>query len=351
MIKKRIAAVFLTSLISSVILGCTDRNAANTSDLDESSILSSVSDDQKDQASSDSSHDLEIDITKDMTGAESSTNVSSNLIDDESTALISSSEDSLYAAVLFDELITDPDSSELDESQLETLQKGISDCKDNKFIGSWERTYVAMGMSATITIEAMSDNSCVINGDFLHYGNTGTIKNVTGYYLSANMMYAVDEECNTVYLFKVSDESMDVRQKGFGCMGGNVTSNGTYVTGKPEYINEYDIEFAFTEDELTAIKELLDQNSLDYEEYFETAILYGIFETSQGNAVFDDGSLVSGRWFTSYAPHGFTRNLNLFISDDGAIYFESGYNPHQYTTFITTDSNASSMPSKESDDN
>jgi hypothetical protein len=334
--KKILAKALLASLSASFLIGCTDANIENLSSTDDASIVitTNINTDSNNSSSKDAS---------DNSSDASSIDASDDLVDDESTALISSSEGYIAACDLFEELFNDP-SIEVDDSKLQTLKNGVSDIDNSKFIGTWNRTYVAMGVDGYVEIEEVSKSTCLVNGSFDHYGNCGDIDNITGYYLSENTMFAVDEEFDAVYFFKISGESMEIAQRGFGCMGGGVSANGTYVTTEPEYINEHDIEFAFTEDELTAINKLLSDNGLDYEEYFETPILYGIFETSIGEAVFGDGTTMSGRWFTSVAPHGVTRNLNLFISDDGNIYLESGWNASDEAEFYTTDENASSMP-------
>ncbi len=335
--KKRLVTLLLASMTTAVLIGCSSSDLANISGSDDSTSEVSVIDEPDASNESESVDD-------------SSSDSSITTIDDESTALISSYENSIAAIDLFDELFLNVP-TEIDTTQLETLQNGASECTGDSFIGTWNRTFVTMGQEADITIEKADDNTCTINGWFDHYGNTGDIVDLTGYFLTENMMYAEDEEWDAVYLFKVTADSMEVKQIGFGCMGAGCSANGTYVTGDPEYLNAHDIEFAFTEDELDAIKELLEQNGLDYNEYFEDAILLGYFETSQGEATFDDGEVVSGRWFTSVAPHGCTRNLNLFISDDGKIYLESGFNYPDDTEFYTTDENVTTMPTNTSEDN
>lgn len=330
--KKYLITALTTSLTACFLLGCTNTDLAGLNSSDESPL-----------ASSDNSSD-------DLASLLDSGNISDIInntisIDDESTALISSSEYSLAAIDLFDELFRGS-ITEVDDSQIETLKNGSSKCDNTKFIGTWNRTYVDMGEDADIRIEEnQEDDTCLINGYFDHYGNCGSMDDLIGYFLTDNMMFAVDEESdNTLYMFKLTGDSMEVDQIGFGCMGGGASAVGTYVTSEPEYLNEHDIDFAFTSDELSSIKNLIDENGLDYDEYFENAILYGYFETSSGDAVFEDGTQVSGRWFTAVAPHGITRNLNLFISGDGKIYLESGYNPMDETEFYTTDENATSMP-------
>lgn len=331
--KKRLFTILIASLTASVLFGCSSTDFANMENSGNASLGLS------DENGKDNSNDAE---SLDDAASEESLAT----IDDESTALISSMEYSFAAMDLFDELMADPGTEELDDDQVETLKNGASDCSGVNFIGTWNRTFVAMGMDADITIEEGEDSTCVVNGYFDHYGNMGDIEDATGYFLSENMMFAIDEECDTVYLFRVTGESMEVRQKGFGCMGGNVSSIGTYVMGEPEYLNAHDIDFAFTEEELSAIKELLDEYGLDYEEYFETAILYGYFTTEEGEAMFDDGTVVTGRWYTAVAPHGCTRNLEMFIAFDGTIYMKSGFNPMAETEYYTSDPKAQAMPEK-----
>ena len=337
--KKHLVITLLAAMTASVLFGCSSIDLSNISD------TASSSEDLLDEGGSD-------DSSKADSIDEASLDDSSFTIDDESTALISSTEYSLAAMDLFDELMADPGTEELSEDQIETLKNGASECKGDNFIGTWNRTFVSMGMDADITIEEGDDNTCIVNGYFDHYGNMGSIDEATGYFLSENMMFAIDESCSTVFLFKVAGDSMEVRQKGFGCMGMGASSIGTYVMGDPEYLNAYDIDFAFTEDELSAIKELIDENGLDYTEYFEDAILLGYFSTTEGEATFDDGTVKTGRWFVSVAPHGCTRNLNLFISDDANIYFESGFNNYEddELEFYTTDQSVSAMPVNESEE-
>lgn len=247
--KKTLAKALLASLSASFLIGCTDANIENLSSTDDASIVitTDVNTDSNNSSSKDAS---------DNSSDASSIDASDDLVDDESTALISSSEGYLAACDLFEELFNDP-SIEVDDSKLQTLKNGVSDIDNSKFIGTWNRTYVAMGVDGYVEIEEVSKSTCLVNGSFDHYGNLGDIDNITGYYLSENTMFAVDEEFDAVYLFKISGESMEIAQRGFGCMGGGVSANGTYVTTEPEYINEHDIEFAFTEDELAAINKLV----------------------------------------------------------------------------------------------
>ena len=236
----------------------------------------------------------------------------------------------------------------LSEDEMELLYDSVVEVEDSDLIGEWNRTDCHMGTDASIEIEEVDSKTVHVTGYFDHYGNSGDL-DADGYYISPNQIFVHDQEFDAVFILQIPDDDHElcVTQHGLGCMGAGATANGIYTQDEPVYNNADDITDSFSEDELEIITDLLDEESLDYEEYFENAILYGYFEIDYDSAAFEDGTEKDGVWYEAVAPHGYTRNILIFSSEDGEIYMESSMNgSSESIIFMTSDSSVTQMPER-----
>lgn len=238
----------------------------------------------------------------------------------------------------------------LSEDEMELLYDSVVEVEDSDLIGEWNRTDCHMGTEGSIEIEEVDSKTVHVTGYFDHYGNSGDL-DADGYYISPNQIFVHDQEFDAVFILQMPDDDHElcVTQHGLGCMGAGATANGIYTQDEPVYNNANDIIDSFSEDELEIITDLLEEESLDYEEYFENAILYGTFEIAYASAAFDDETQKDGVWYEAVAPHGYTRNLLIFSSEDGEIYLESSMNgSSESMIFMTSDSSVTQMPERSS---
>lgn len=236
----------------------------------------------------------------------------------------------------------------LSEDEMELLYDSVVEVEDSDLIGEWNRTDCHMGTEGSIEIEEVDSKTVHVTGYFDHYGNSGDL-DADGYYISPNQIFVHDQEFDAVFILQMPDDDNElwVTQHGIGCMGVGATANGIYTQDEPVYNNANDITDNFSEDELEIITDLLDEESLDYEEYFEDAILYGSFEIDYDSAAFEDGTEKDGVWYEAFAPHGYTKNLLIFSSEDGEIYMESSMNgSSESMIFMTSDSSVTQMPER-----
>lgn len=236
----------------------------------------------------------------------------------------------------------------LSEDEMELLYDSVVEVEDSDLIGTWNRTDCHMGTDASIEIEEVDSKTVHVTGYFDHYGNSGDL-DADGYYISSNQIFVHDQEFDAVFILQIpyDDNELCVTQHGLGCMGAGATANGIYTQDEPVYNNANDITDNFSEEELETITDLLDEESLDYEEYFEEAILYGTFEIDYDLAAFEDGTEKDGVWYEAFAPHGYTKNLLIFSSEDGEIYMESSMNgSSESMIFMTSDSSVTQMPER-----
>ncbi len=246
----------------------------------------------------------------------------------------------------FESLMNDTTGELPDQESLDLLKNQTTAVSEDLFSGKWQRTECESSVYATVNISQNDDKTVTVKGLFYDYGNVGSINNATGYYVSNSEMFVIDEEYATLYLFKLSDNLMTIVQLGAGNMGEDVTANGTYTTGDPVYTNDNVLENNFTEEELSSIKQLLEDSGLDYLDFFENTVLYGKLTVTKAPATFEDGSTKEGTWYEAVSPHGYTYDSYTFISEDGEIYFSSTANDVEEYLFLTTDDSVTDMPVK-----
>lgn len=248
---------------------------------------------------------------------------------------------------LLQKLLAESDDEMPSDTDIQLLKSAQVAVLEDNFTGKWSRTNCLTGMFATVNITKDTDNTASVNGFFYHYGNVGNVNVSDAFYLNDNCLVVVDEDSETLYLLTIDGDTMTVTQHGDGNMGQDVTGAGEYTLGDPVYTNANDIEDNFTDEEIEAIKALLEEGGLDYTDFFENTVLYGILTVTESEATFEDGSVQKGTWYEAIAPHGFTYDSIIFIAEDGEIYFESTMNGISEYYFLTTNDAVSDMPVKE----
>ncbi|MDD5935534.1 MAG: hypothetical protein PUC65_08265 [Clostridiales bacterium] len=259
------------------------------------------------------------------------------------------------AIKLFDSYIngTNTDTYEVKAEECEKLKNAQSTSKTyEKFNGTWNRTECENGYFGTLSITNANVNGFdVENGEFMFYSHSGELMATKGYFLSDTK--AVVEYSNpdlggkTLILMDLQDDKLHVIGIGgeyFG-FGANVTLDGTYTLGEPEYTNQNALDDTFTKEEQKMIKDLMNKENWDYEEYFLTIVQYGVGEMTEVTAVFQDGSQKSGKWFSGFVPTMGGYEIEMFLSEDGHIYYENSTQG-----FITDDKKVKIMPKNSGQD-
>ena len=239
---------------------------------------------------------------------------------------------------------------EIFEDDMKVLAENAMECDDCALFGQWNRTGCVMGLSGNISILS-ADGEILAEGDFDHYGNMGSIENGKGYLISDSKLFITDGYSDAVFFCMLKDDELYVKQQGLGSMGMSVTADGCYIKGEPEYTNANFISDLFSEEnikdqKLAAIKDLLASYSLDYKECFEDAINYGWVDYEEDTTgIFEDGSCVTGMYIYAQAPHGFTKNVEVYVSKDDNVYLKSWSNYEDTVVFATNDKEHAEMPS------
>jgi len=313
----------LLGLIIGVMVLATACNADNTATTDESGSA---------EASTEGSSS--VDLFTNLENHESTTDISIN------TATYPENE-------LLEEIKSTYDGTMPAQEDLDKLADSAITPSEDLFTGKWQRTDCVSGDFATVNINLNDEGIASVSGFFYDYGNIGSIKDGTGYYLSDNVMYVVDSDNNAVYLMEIQAGSMEIVQLGEGNMGQDVTANGNYTLGEPEYTNANVIEDNFTDEQLSSIQTMIEDAGLDYVEFFENTILYGILNVSEKTATFSDGTVQTGTCYEAVSPHGFTYDSTTFIAEDGEIYFISTAEGISEYYFLTTNDAVTDMPTLE----
>lgn len=252
------------------------------------------------------------------------------------------------ALELFRKLIQESRGDELTQEENDLFVAGAVQIENSAFLGEWNRTEVRMGNEGNLIITENADQSVIASGDFFAYGNSGYIWEAPCLFLNDVSLVILDEEGSATYLLQLNADGMQVSQYGFGCMGAGAFGYGKFVKGAPVYTDAFEIQETFTAEELAAVEALMQVNGLDYEEYFINAISgsYGPIITPMP-ADLENGSHVDGRLIEAYAPHGLTRNLVMYIDNNGDIYMTSSYNFSDAPEYYTTNLSQTYMPAGE----
>ena len=203
------------------------------------------------------------------------------------------------------------------------LEVTIPDDRESLHEEEWYRTDVASYQWARIIISDYKEGeSFQVTLDAIYFPYSGTIEG-TATFIEPNRAVLYDENVESFLQQNAGDHGIyfqfledsiivthdnDVRLWFGG--GGVATAEGTYIQGEPQYTNCTDVREIFTENELSQIQELLEDN---YIVLFEEVIELGEVEEYAW-----DG----GRFWKAYRPHVGAEWCNIIIYDDGRIYIE-----------------------------
>ena len=250
---------------------------------------------------------------------------------------------------LFDELMSSEESvTGLSYDESELLSQGIVDAsEDSAFVAAWNRTNCVNGLEATLVITYEAEEGRLeIKGEFNDYALVAEIDD-TLYVIDDTraIIFPTDvdqkEESYSAILLKIEDGLLTIKQLTSSYLyGEGPTLDGDYTTDEPSYTNENILSETFSSSTLSWIKQFLSDRGIDYEYYFEDPVKYGKLYVESCSVTYQYGAIGSGTWYYASIPHQTDETFNLFISNDGNIYFQY----HQ--GFYTTDSVQKNMPEK-----
>lgn len=210
------------------------------------------------------------------------------------------------------------------------------------FTGEWNRTNVPTYHYGHMDISNQDENGFQIDGDWMWFSHSGVIEEGTAYLVTENIaVYRIYNEYVTedgyqgfaneyeYIVFERTEDGLFLYATASGGAigaGANCFVEGEYINGEPEYTNANILKETYTEEQLTAIKELVGEEL--YEDIFVLTTEYGQIEYS--SCQLEDDSL--GTFYSAYIPGIADYNFyNLIICDNGDIYCEIGPDGDFYT--------------------
>ena len=161
----------------------------------------------------------------------------------------------------------------LDMEALYKEIKKIDNAKD--FEGEWNATNCRTSVTASFSITDQNEYGFSFYGECYYYTHDGEISG-KAYWVSDSMAICcqddLDDTMSDGYMIFVLDgDHMYVRSDyGLGLMGMNVSPDHDYTRGEPVYINDNIAAETYTEDELSAIKELIGSDQYDFPFWYGT---------------------------------------------------------------------------------
>lgn len=195
------------------------------------------------------------------------------------------------------------------------------------FEGTWNRTGVASTLGAEIAITEQTEEGFAFEGDFYYFSHSGWIEG-TAYFIASNVaifeytqdIFEETEDTASEYLvFERTQEGMQVYASassadlGFGM---NVSADGSYVQGEPQYTNATVLEDNFTVDVQEAMQGLLGD---DYEDCFKTVVEFGVIISTP--AALEDGTKAT--FYEAFIPTMGGYAFEMLSCENGDIYFSS----------------------------
>lgn len=209
-----------------------------------------------------------------------------------------------------------PDTPAVNQTEINYEQrKAVLDAVD--FTGNWNRTNIMnQSFDANIEITNQDEDGFVFEAECTYYSHSGIVEG-KAYFISSHM--AVYEYENEYIIFIINNDEMTVIASACGGeigMGANVSIDGEYIKGGPEYINADILEDNFNLEELISIRNLLGDEI--YEENFEWIVRYGVITKSE--CKLPDGR--AAVYYEAFVPTMGNYSFKLLKCSDGDIYFE-----------------------------
>lgn len=145
----------------------------------------------------------------------------------------------------------------------------------------WKRTDVHSSFPAELKITEVGCRGFGFNLNAMYFLNIGAIE-ATAKYVNKDLAIAKVEGVGDQYLiFILNNENIEIIASGrsgdIAGLGGGVFVDGVYITGDPIYTNTGILNKTFTEDELSALMDILPKEK--YEKYFLFVTENGIVNT------------------------------------------------------------------------
>lgn len=186
----------------------------------------------------------------------------------------------------------------------------------------WTRTDVDCSLWAQISISEVSGNSMHVMGTFQYYYHLGDI-DAYAYFVSENEAVISQQDIDPeaapgfIYLTLNGDTLTVTSEDWFFGLGEGVTVDGEFTNGNPVYTNSTVLEDTFSEDELSSIQELIDDDIV-YENRFRTPTVIGVVTDEE--VLLTNGT--SARHISCTVPTS-TEGYDILILTNGRIYIDT----------------------------
>lgn len=185
----------------------------------------------------------------------------------------------------------------------------------------WSRTNVDSSLWAQINISEVEGGTMHVTGTFQYYYHLGDIDAYASFVSENEAVISqqdLDPAANPGYIHLVlNGNSLTVTSEDwFFGMGESVTVDGEYTTDNPVYNNTTVMEDTFSEEELSDIQELIDDD-LTYENNFKTPTMIGIVNAEE--VLLDNGT--AARHIGCTVPTS-SEGYDILITSSGKIYID-----------------------------
>lgn len=175
---------------------------------------------------------------------------------------------------------------------------------DPGFEDLWSRTDVDSSLWAQLNISEIDGNTMHVTGTFQYYYHLGDIDAYASF-VSENEAVISQQDLDPaaapgyIHLVLNGDTLTVTSEDWFFGMGEGVTVDGIYTDSNPVYNNATVLEDTFSEEELSDIQELIDDENT-YEDQFRTPTVIGIVTDEE--VLLDNGT--SARHISCTVPTG-----------------------------------------------
>ena len=198
---------------------------------------------------------------------------------------------------------------------------GVEIIPDPNFEGIWSRTNVSSSLWAQINISEVEGDTMHVMGTFGYYSLLGDIDAYASFVSETEAVISqqdLDPAAAPGYIYlTLSGDTLTVTSEDwFFGMGEYVTVDGEFTSGDPVYTNANILEDTFSEEELTTIQGLIDDD-LIYENSFIDPTVTGIVTDEE--VLLTNGT--SARHISCTVPTD-TIGYDILITDNGKIYID-----------------------------
>lgn len=216
------------------------------------------------------------------------------------------------------------------ESASETTTKAfnIADIK-----GVWNRTNIHRSFPGEMTITSVDEKGFDFDIECGYYSHSGVLSSRAEFVSEGKAVCEIEEyygDEQPVIEFEFDKDILKINTvKGHTSLpfGMNVTMDGEYIMGEPEYTNANIIAETFSDEELEAIKKAINDDSV-YEEYF-------VFPMEFGNVVIEDCAVKNrgaARIIAAAVPTIAGYDFTMLITEKQEVYIRFGSYSIPYKT-------------------